>query len=103
MRITSFSIDAGSWRDGTYHIRPGSSATASIIVFVKVGENSDATKIKHVCDIEKALNMEDIDSYLGINVLISLVTHFGMVICFIVDLCDHSLGVLHKYWYGDPK
>ena len=34
----------------------------------KIGENSDATKIKHVYDIEKALNMENIDSYLGINV-----------------------------------
>ena len=63
------------------HIRPGSSATASIIVFAKVGENSDATKIKHICDIEKALSMVDIDSYLGINVLISLVTCFESVIC----------------------
>ena len=37
-------------------------------IYVKVGENSGATKIKHICDIEKALNMENIDSYLGINV-----------------------------------
>ena len=37
-------------------------------IYVKVGENSDATKIKHVCDIDKALNMENIDSFLGINV-----------------------------------
>ena len=37
-------------------------------IYIKVGENSDATKIKHVYDIEKALNMENIDSYLGINV-----------------------------------
>ena len=36
-------------------------------IYIKVGKNSDATKIKHVCDIEKALNMENIDSYLGIN------------------------------------
>ena len=35
---------------------------------IKAGGNSDATKIKHVFDIEKALNMENIDSYLGINV-----------------------------------
>ena len=37
-------------------------------IYVKVGHNSDATKIKHVCDIEKVLNMENIDSFLGINV-----------------------------------
>ena len=37
-------------------------------IYVKVEENSDATKIKHVCDIEKALNMENFDSYLGIIV-----------------------------------
>ena len=37
-------------------------------IYVKVDENSDPTKIKHVCDIEKALNMENIDSYLGINI-----------------------------------
>ena len=37
-------------------------------IYVKVGENSDPTKIKHVCDIEKALNMESIDFYLGINI-----------------------------------
>ena len=37
-------------------------------IYLKLGENSDATKIKHVCNIEKALNMESIDSYLGINV-----------------------------------
>ena len=37
-------------------------------LYVKVGKNSDATKIKHICDIEKALNMENIDSFLGINV-----------------------------------
>ena len=43
-------------------------------IYMKVGKNSDATRIKHVCDIEKALNMKNIDSYLGINVQISLVT-----------------------------
>ena len=64
MRITSFSIDKGSWRDRAYYIGPGSSATAAL---VKVGKNSDATKIKRVCNIEKVLNMENIDSYLGIN------------------------------------
>ena len=37
-------------------------------IYIKVCENSDATKIMHVCDIEKALNMENIDSYLGISV-----------------------------------
>ena len=37
-------------------------------IYVKVGHNSDATKIKHICDIEKVLNMENIDSFLGINV-----------------------------------
>ena len=37
-------------------------------IYVKVSENSDASKIKHVCDIKKALNMENIDPYLGINV-----------------------------------
>ena len=37
-------------------------------IYIKVGENSDATKIKHVYNIEKALSMENIDSYLGINV-----------------------------------
>ena len=36
-------------------------------IYIKVGKNSDATKTKHVCDIEKALNMENIDSYLGIS------------------------------------
>ena len=30
MRITSFFIDAGSWRDGAYFIWPGSSASASM-------------------------------------------------------------------------
>ena len=56
-------------------------------LYVKVGKNSDATKIKHICDIEKALNMENIDSFLGINVWISLLTiRFETVICFIVDL-----------------
>ena len=30
MRTNNFSIDAGSWGDGTYYIQPGSSATASI-------------------------------------------------------------------------
>ena len=30
MGITNSSIDAGSWRDGTYYIQPGSSTTASI-------------------------------------------------------------------------
>ena len=40
----------------------------SICIYIKIGENSDATKIKHVYDIEKALNMENIDSYLGVNV-----------------------------------
>ena len=50
-------------------------------IYVKVGKNSDATKIKHICNIQKALNMENIDSYLGINVYISLVTIcFEMVI-----------------------
>ena len=34
-------------------------------IYIKVGKNSDAIKIKHDCDIEKALNMENIDSYLG--------------------------------------
>ena len=29
---------------------------------------SELAKIKHVCHIEKALNMENIDSFLGINV-----------------------------------
>ena len=47
------------------YIQPGSSATASIAI--KVGKNSDVARIKHVCDIEKAMNMENIDSYLGIN------------------------------------
>ena len=37
-------------------------------LYVKVGKNSDATKIKHICDIEKVLNMENIDSFLRINV-----------------------------------
>ena len=37
-------------------------------ICIKVGKNSDATKIKHVCNIEKALNIKNIDSYLGINV-----------------------------------
>ena len=37
-------------------------------IYIKVGENSDATKIKHLYNTEKALNMENIDSYLGINV-----------------------------------
>ena len=61
MRITSFSIDERScWRDGAWLF--------SNCIYVKVGENSDATKIKHVCDIDKALNMENIDSFLGINV-----------------------------------
>ena len=39
-----------------------------ICIYVKVGKNSDATKIKHICNIQKALNMENMDSYLGINV-----------------------------------
>ena len=41
---------------------------SSNCIYIKVGENSDATKIKHVRDIEKALNMKNIDSYLVINV-----------------------------------
>ena len=36
-------------------------------VYVKVSEKSNATKIKHVCDIEKTLNMENIDYFLEIN------------------------------------
>ena len=34
-------------------------------IYLKVGENS--TSIKHNCDIEKALNMENIDSCIGTN------------------------------------
>ena len=37
-------------------------------MYVQIGKNSDATKIKHVCDIEKAFNVENIDSYPGINI-----------------------------------
>lgn len=37
-------------------------------IYIKVDKNSNTTRIKHVCDIEKALNMEKIDSYLEINV-----------------------------------
>ena len=37
-------------------------------IYIKVGENSDATRIKLVFEIENALNMENIDSYLGITV-----------------------------------
>ena len=37
-------------------------------IYVQIGKNSDATKIKHVCDIEKAFNVENIYSYPGINV-----------------------------------
>ena len=65
MRITTFSIDAGSWRDRAYYIQPGSSATASI---EKLARTHVLQKLKHICDIDKALNMENIDSYLGINV-----------------------------------
>ena len=45
--------------------------------------------------------MENIDSYLGINVEISLVTiRFEMVICFIVDL---SLTVISFNSISDSK
>ena len=37
-------------------------------IYVQIGKNSDATKIKHVCDIEKAFKVENIYSYPGINV-----------------------------------
>ena len=43
-------------------------------IYIKLGVNSGATRIKQVCDIEKSLNMENIDPYLDINVWISLVT-----------------------------
>ena len=55
MRITNFSVDAGTW-------------FFKNCIYMKVGEKSDATKIKHVYDIEKTLNMGNIDSFLGINV-----------------------------------
>ena len=35
-------------------------------IYKKVSENSEATKIKHLSDIEKALNMENIVFNLGI-------------------------------------
>ena len=36
-------------------------------IYIKVGDNSKATKIKHLSDIKKAVNMEN-NSYLGIIV-----------------------------------
>ena len=51
-------------RQGLFHL----AWFFSNCIYVKVGKNSDATKIKHICNIQKALNMENIDSYLGINV-----------------------------------
>ena len=37
-------------------------------IYIKFGENSDATRTKTYCDIEKTLNMETLVSYLDINV-----------------------------------
>lgn len=48
------------------YIQPGSSATASIAI--KVDKNSDVARIKHVCDIEKALNIAKIHFSLDNNV-----------------------------------
>ena len=41
---------------------------SSNCIYIEVDKNSDATKIKYVCNIKKALNMENIDSYLGLKV-----------------------------------
>ena len=37
-------------------------------IYIKVGKNSSATKIKPACDIDKTLNMENTDSCLGISI-----------------------------------
>ena len=40
----------------------------AVCIYIKVGENSDTTRIKHVCDIEKALNIAKIHFSLDNNV-----------------------------------
>ena len=67
MRITKFSIDADSWRDRAW-LPEETAWFFSNCIYIKVGKNSDATRIEHICDINKALNIENINSHLGINV-----------------------------------
>ena len=50
-------------------------------IYIQLGKNSDAVRIKQVSDFEKTLNMENIYSYLSINVQITLVTTSFQVLC----------------------